>query len=195
MKIIGLTGGIGSGKSTILNLFQKLGIKTYNADESANQIINSDKETINSLKSVFGDSIYENGILNKKKLSRIVFNNSEKLNLLNSIIHPKVKLDFNKFCEKNMNDLYIVKEAALIFDINSEDFYDKIILVIAPLEDRIERVIKRDKTTREKVLKRVKSQLDHEKIAHKCDFVIKNLNQADLNKSVIEIHNNLLDSI
>ena len=195
MKIIGLTGGIGSGKSTILNLFQKLGIKTYNADESANQIINSDKETINSLKSVFGESIYENEILNKKKLSRIVFDNSEKLNLLNSIIHPKVKLDFNKFCEKNMNDLYIVKEAALIFDINSEDFYDKIILVTAPLEDRIERVIKRDKTTREKVLKRVKNQLDHEKIAHKCDFVIKNLNQADLNKSVIEIHNNLLDSI
>ena len=96
MKIIGLTGGIGTGKSTILNLFKKLGINTYNADESAKQIINSDTETIKSVKNVFGDDIYENGVLNTNKTSRIVFNNPEKLALLNSIIHPKVRVDFKK---------------------------------------------------------------------------------------------------
>ncbi|MEK9755652.1 MAG: dephospho-CoA kinase [Bacteroidota bacterium] len=195
MKIIGLTGGIGTGKSTILNLFKKLGINTFNADESAKQIINTDLETIKSVKRVFGDSIYEKGVLNKKKISRIVFNSSEKLALLNSIIHPKVAVDFNKFCEKNKNDHYVVKEAALIFDTNSEEKYDKIILVTAPLEERIERVMKRDKITREKVLKRIKSQLDHEKLSHKCDFVINNLNEAGLIVLVNEIHNTILDSI
>lgn len=195
MKIIGLTGGIGTGKSTILNLFKKLGINTYNADESAKQIINSDTETIKSVKNVFGDDIYENGVLNTNKTSRIVFNNPEKLALLNSIIHPKVRVDFNKFCEKNKNDHYVVKEAALIFDTNSEDKYDKIILVTAPLEERIKRVMKRDKTTREKVLKRIESQLDHEKLTHKCDFIIDNINEDRLNNFVNEIHYALIKSI
>jgi len=194
MKIIGLTGGIGTGKSTILNLFKKLGVNTYNADESAKQIINSDAETIKLVKREFGDDIYENGVLNTNKISRIVFNNPEKLALLNSIIHPKVRVDFNKFCEKNKNDHYVVKEAALIFDTNSQDKYDKIILVTAPLEERIKRVMKRDKTTRGKVLKRIKSQLDHEKLTHKCDFIIDNINKDSLNNFVKEIHYTLLKS-
>ena len=97
MKIIGLTGGIGSGKSTILELFKFLGVKTYSADESAKKLVNTDPYLINLIKSSFGDNIYDKGILNSRKLSKIVFEDTEKLKLLNSIIHPAVAKDFKLF--------------------------------------------------------------------------------------------------
>ena len=128
MKIIGLTGGIGSGKSTVLKLFKNLGIRTYSADISAKQLVNSDEKLIDLIKTSFGNNIYKDNILDSKKLSKIVFGNTEKLKLLNSIIHPVVALDFKNFLEIN-NDDYIVKEAAIIFETKSESNYDKIILI------------------------------------------------------------------
>ena len=97
MKIIGLTGGIGSGKSTVLKLFKNLGIRTYSADISAKQLVNSDEKLIDLIKTSFGNNIYKDNILDSKKLSKIVFGNTEKLKLLNSIIHPVVALDFKNF--------------------------------------------------------------------------------------------------
>ncbi|MDC1034084.1 dephospho-CoA kinase [Flavobacteriaceae bacterium] len=191
MKIIGLTGGIGSGKSTVLELFKILGVKTYSADESAKKLANTDPYLINLIKSSFGENIYDKGQLNSKKLSDIVFEDKEKLKLLNSIIHPAVAKDFKLFLNSNNED-YIVKEAAIIFETKSENNYDKIILIQSPLEIRIERVINRDNISREEVMKRINNQLDENLIIDKCDYVISNENKEDLEDKVLSIHLDLI---
>ena len=191
MKIIGLTGGIGSGKSTVLELFKILGVKTYSADESAKKLVNTDPYLINLIKSSFGENIYDKGQLNSKKLSKIVFEDTEKLKLLNSIIHPEVAKDFKLFLNSNNED-YIVKEAAIIFETKSENNYDKIILIQSPLEIRIERVINRDNISREEVMKRINNQLDENLIIDKCDYVISNENKEDLEDKVLSIHLDLI---
>lgn len=191
MKIIGLTGGIGSGKSTVLELFKILGVKTYSADESAKKLVNTDPYLINLIKSSFGENIYDKGQLNSKKLSKIVFEDTEKLKLLNSIIHPAVAKDFKLFLNSNNED-YIVKEAAIIFETKSENNYDKIIFIQSPLEIRIERVINRDNISREEVMKRINNQLDENLIIDKCDYVISNENKEDLEDKVLSIHHDLI---
>ena len=173
MKIVGLTGGIGSGKSTVLNLFKSHGVKTFSADLSAKKLVNSDKLLINLIKDSFGNNIYKNNILDSKKLSSIVFDNPDKLQILNSIIHPAVASDFKYFLEMN-NDHYIIKEAAIIFETKSENNYNKIILVRAPLETRIERVMNRDKVSKKEVMKRIENQVDESSIIDKCDYIIDN---------------------
>jgi len=187
MKIIGLTGGIGSGKSTVLELFKILGVKTYSADESAKKLVNTDPNLINLIKSSFGNNIYDKGSLNTRKLSKIVFEDTEKLKLLNSIIHPAVARDFKLFLN-SINEDYIVKEAAIIFETKSENNYDKIIFIQSPLEIRIERVIMRDNISREEVMKRINNQLDENLIINKCDYVIANKNIKDLEAKVLSIH-------
>jgi dephospho-CoA kinase len=191
MKIIGLTGGIGSGKSTVLELFKILGVKTYSADVSAKKLVNTDPYLINLIKSSFGENIYDKGQLNSKKLSNIVFEDKEKLKLLNSIIHPAVAKDFKLFLNSNNED-YIVKEAAIIFETKSESNYDKIILIQSPLEIRIERVINRDNISRGEVIKRINNQLDENLIIDKCDYVISNENKEDLEDKVLSIHLDLI---
>jgi len=187
MKIIGLTGGIGSGKSTVLELFKNLGVKTYSADESAKKLVNTDPNLINLLKSSFRINIYHYGLLNPRKISKIVFEDTEKLKLLNSIIHPAVARDFKLFLN-SINEDYIVKEAAIIFETKSENNYDKIIFIQSPLEIRIERVIMRDNISREEVMKRINNQLDENLIIDKCDYVISNENKEDLEDKVLSIH-------
>ena len=191
MKIVGLTGGIGSGKSTVLKQFEDLGIKTYSADKAAKKLINSDEDLIESIKSLFGDNIYDNNILDTIKLSKIVFQDSHKLESLNSIIHPAVAKDFKSFIKTNHGD-YIVKEVAIIFETNTEDNYDKIILVRAPIEDRIKRVVLRDNITKDDVLRRVNNQIDDSTIIDKCDYIIDNNDLTELKEKVINIHMDLI---
>ena len=191
MKIIGLTGGIGSGKSSVLNQFENLGINTYCADKAAKKLINSDKDLIKSIKNLFGDNIYENNILDSVKLSKIVFKDPYKLKSLNSIIHPAVAKDFESFIKNNNGD-YIVKEVAIIFETNTEDNYNKIILIRAPLEERIKRVILRDNLSREDVIRRVNNQIDDSTIIDNCDYVIENINLKDLKEKVLKIHKDLI---
>ena len=193
MKIIGLTGGIGSGKSSVLEIFKKIGIITYNADESAKELISSDKKIIYSIKQLFGEDIYNENELNSKLVSKIVFNDKEKLNFLNSIIHPAVALDFNKFCLRHRNESYIVKEAAIIFETKTENLFKKIIYVKAPQEVRIDRVMQRDNLSRDDVLNRIQNQINETSIIDKCDFVIDNINYNELEQKVLEIHNTLIN--
>ena len=191
MKIVGLTGGIGSGKSTVLNQFENLGINTYCADKAAKKLINSDKDLIKSIKNLFGDNVYKNNILDTVMLSKIVFEDPHKLKSLNSIIHPAVAKDFESFI-KTKNGDYIVKEVAIIFETNTEDNYNKIILIRAPLEERIKRVILRDNLSREDVIKRVNNQIDDSTIIDNCDYVIENINLKDLKEKVLKIHKDLI---
>ena len=171
MKIIGLTGGIGSGKSSVLEIFKKIGISTYNADESAKKLISSDKKIIYSIKQLFGEDIYDKNELNSKLVSKIVFNDKEKLKSLNSIIHPAVAIDFDNFCFKHRDESYIVKEAAIIFETKTENLFNKIIYVKAPKEIRIDRVMQRDNLSRDDVLNRMQNQINETSIIDKCDFI------------------------
>ena len=192
MKIIGLTGGIGSGKSSVLEIFKKIGISTYNADESAKKLISSDKKIIYLIKQLFGEDIYDKNELNSKLVSKIVFNDKEKLKSLNSIIHPAVAIDFDNFCFKHRDETYIVKEAAIIFETKTENLFNKIIYVKAPKEIRVDRVMQRDNLSRDDVLNRIQNQINETSIIDKCDFIIDNINFSELEEKVIEIHNTLI---
>lgn len=172
-KIIGLTGGIGSGKTSIAKYFEQKGIPVYIADERA-KIVSSKPEVVKKIISAFGQEILdENNNISKEKLAKIVFTNSQKLQLLNSIIHPEVKKDFTEWIKKQ-NKPFVIKEAAILFESGSYKDCDIIITITAPIEERINRVMKRDKTTREKVLDRISNQWSDEQRIEKSDFVIEN---------------------
>lgn len=172
-KIIGLTGGIGSGKTTIANHFMAAGIPVYIADDEARKIMQSD-EIKEEIRKNFGNTVFENGILNREKLAQVVFSDPNKLKLLNAIIHPAVKKHFHKWILNHKNAPYIIYEAAILFESGSYKDCDKIITVTAPLDSRIQRVIERDNTTREQVLKRINSQWNDDQRIEKSDFVIEN---------------------
>ena len=173
-KIIGLTGGIGSGKTTVANYFKSCGIPIYIADDEAKKIMQS-VDILKAIKDSFGTAIFENEILNREKLAKIVFNNPERLEKLNSIVHPAVKKHFEQWLLQNQAAPYVIYEAAILFESGRYKDCDIIITVTAPIESRIERVIKRDKTTRELVLKRINAQWTDEKRISKSDFIIENI--------------------
>lgn len=185
-KIIGLTGGIGSGKTMVAKYFKSLGIPVYIADDEARKLMTSDN-IINTLSNEFGKEILENGILNREKLAQLVFNNPKKLQKLNSIVHPEVKKHFDNWVEKHKNYPFVVKEAAILFESGSYKYCDTIITVTAPLETRLQRVMKRDKTDRESILKRIENQWTDEQRIAKSNYVIHNLSVESTKKQVNEI--------
>lgn len=182
-KIIGLTGGIGSGKTTIANHFMAAGIPVYIADDEA-RILMQSAAIIDEIQKNFGSAIFENGILNRQKLAEIVFNNPEKLKLLNGIIHPAVKKHFDDWVIKHKKSPFVIYEAAILFESGNYKNCDKIITVTAPLELRINRVIQRDQTTRENVLKRINMQWDDNQRIVNSDFVIENI-EAEMTKTEV----------
>ena len=173
-KIIGLTGGIGSGKTTVANYFKSFGIPIYIADDEARKIMKS-ADIIEAIKNSFGDAIFENEILNRDKLAKIVFNNPKKLEKLNNIVHPAVKNHFEQWLMQNQSAPYVIYEAAILFESGRYKDCDLIVTVVAPIESRIERVIKRDNSTRELVLKRINAQWTDEERILKSDFIIENI--------------------
>ncbi len=188
MKIIGLTGGIGSGKTIVAEVFEKLGIPVYNSDIEAKQLMNTDSDIINKLKTVFGYDIYsDKNILNRKKLAKLIFNNKEKLNTVNSIVHPAVKKHFNNWV-KEQTSSYVIKETAILFETGIYKDVDKIITVIAPAELRIKRVMKRDNLTRDEIIKRMSNQTDDEIKVKQSDFVIVNDEKTLIIPEILKIH-------
>ncbi|CAM3936823.1 dephospho-CoA kinase [Flavobacterium sinopsychrotolerans] len=173
-KIIGLTGGIGSGKTTVANYFKSYGIPVYIADDEARKIMQS-ADIMEAIKDLFGADVFENETLNREKLAKIVFNNPESLEKLNGIVHPAVKKHFEQWLLQNLEAPYVIYEAAILFESGRYKDCDIIITVTAPIESRIQRVIKRDNTTRELVLKRINAQWTDEKRISKSDFVIENI--------------------
>ncbi|MES2578591.1 MAG: dephospho-CoA kinase [Bacteroidota bacterium] len=185
-KIIGLTGGIGSGKTTIANYFKSFGIPVYIADEEARKIMQS-VEIISAIKNVFGDTVFENEKLNREELAKIVFNNPEKLEKLNNIVHPAVKKHFEQWLLQHTAAPYVIYEAAILFESGSYKNCDLIITVTAPIELRIQRVVERDKTTRELVLKRINAQWTDEQRISKSDFIIENTSMETTKLEVVKI--------
>ena len=185
-KIIGLTGGIGSGKTMVANYIKSLGYSVYFADEEAKKILDTE-EVIISVKKQFGNDIITNNKIDKDKLSKIVFNNPYSLKQLNAIIHPLVKKHFEKWINGHSNELFVFKEAAILFESGSYKQCDYIITITAPIETRIQRVINRDNTSEDAVLKRIKNQWTDEQRIAKSDFVIENISMDDTQKKVEEI--------
>lgn len=172
-KTIGLTGGIGSGKTTIANHFSSLGIPVYIADLEARKIMQS-PEIIDALKQTFGDSIFDGTTLRREKLAEIVFDRPEKLKQLNTIVHPAVKTHYKKWLAAHQSFPFVMYESAILFESGNYTEFDILITVTAPLDIRIERVIQRDKVSRDQVLKRINAQWTDEQRIAKSDYVIEN---------------------
>jgi len=174
MVKVGLTGGIGSGKTTVSNFLLDYGIPVYNSDSKGKTLMSTNLELKNNIVSIFGERVYDNGILNTNLLSSIVFNDSTKIEQLNNLVHPKVARDFNQWVGKNNNKPILVKEAAILIESGAYLNMDKIILVVSKKLTRINRVSKRDSTDLESIEKRINHQLtDNEKIKY-ADYIIEN---------------------
>ena len=174
MVKVGLTGGIGSGKTTVSNFLLDYGIPVYNSDSKGKTLMSTNLELKNNIVSIFGERVYDNGILNTNLLSSIVFNDSSKIEQLNNLVHPKVAQDFNQWVGKNNNQPILVKEAAILIESGAYLNMDKIILVVSKKLTRINRVSKRDSTDLESIEKRINHQLtDNEKIKY-ADYIIEN---------------------
>ena len=186
-KIIGLTGGIGSGKSTVASYIASKGIPVYIADDEAKKIMEL-PEVILEVQQLFDENVLlENKQLNRTKIAEIVFKNPRKLQELNAIIHPKVKQHFINWLKQYEDYPFIVKEVAILFETGGDASCDKIILVTAPEEVRIKRVMQRDKTERINVKNRIKNQLSDKEKKAKSDFVIENIDMNNTMKQVDKV--------
>ena len=170
---LGLTGGIGSGKTFVSAIFSKLGIPVFNADDQARKCMSENEVLKQEIQNVFGDNVYHDGLLQNKVLADIVFNNNQKLEGLNKLVHPVVRQRFDSWSVEQTSRI-IIKEAAILFESDSHVDIDKVICVSAPEESRIERVIKRDNTSREQVLRRIEIQMPQNEKEKLSDFVIIN---------------------
>jgi dephospho-CoA kinase len=184
---VGLTGGIGSGKSVVAKVFETLGIPVYYADDAAKKLMNTDEELKTSVIKIFGNDAYINGELNRKYIASIVFNDKEKLELLNSLTHPATIRDAEEWIKRQTSP-YIIKEAALLFESGANKNLDYVIGVSAPLPLRIKRVIARDHSTEEEIMKRINRQMDEEDKMKRCDFVITNNEEELVIPQVLELH-------
>ncbi|NOZ34503.1 MAG: dephospho-CoA kinase [Chlorobi bacterium] len=195
MNIIGLTGGIGSGKTIVSQVFMRLGIAVYNSDTEAKIIMNSDSDIINKLKMIFGYDIYDKrNQLDRKKLAQHIFNNKDKLNTVNSIVHPAVKKHFTNWINKQQSP-YIIKETAILFESGIYKDVKKIITVIAPLELRIKRIKERDNMTDDKIIQRINNQTDDNfKIKH-SDYIIINDEKELIIPQILKIHEKLTENL
>ena len=191
MKKIGITGGIGSGKTYVASVFQSLGIPIFNADIQAKKIMTYSGKLRKLVKEEFGNDIYKDADLNKEKLSSIVFSNSDKLQKLNSLVHPIIKEEFNNWCNSQTSP-YVIKEAAILFESKSHLGLDAVICVSASLELRKKRLLKRENYTEKEIQNRIENQIRQEDKEKQSDYIIVNDEKDLLLPQIIKIHEELL---
>ncbi|NNL15776.1 MAG: dephospho-CoA kinase [Flavobacteriaceae bacterium] len=192
MTIVGLTGGIGSGKTTVANFFEDLRVPVYFADIEAKKLMNRSKVLQRKIKALFGEEAYVNNELNRPYLASKIFNNENLLQKMNAIVHPKVGKHFDRWV-KNQNAPYVIKEAAVIFENDSYKNYDFIITVVADKKARMKRILKRDLTTQQKIKAIMKNQWVDSKKVRLSDFVINNKSFENTREQVDSIHRKLLN--
>ena len=173
MKKLGLTGGIGVGKTYVSKVFQHMGIPIFNADVEAKNCMAEDKELMQNIKTSFGENMYDNGVLQKERLAKIVFNNSARLAELNALVHPVVKQRFEDWCTQQTAEL-VIKEAAILFESDAHFGLDAVICVSAAEQIRIARVQKRDRSSITEIKSRMDKQMPQSKKEELADFVIVN---------------------
>lgn len=187
MLKIGLTGGIGSGKSTVAKVFEVLGMPVYYADDAAKKLMNEEGSLKQQIQKIFGATAYRNGQLDRKYVADIVFKKPDKLQLLNALVHPATINDAQKWMQRQRTS-YAIKEAALIFESGAQQQLDYVIGVYAPTPLRIQRTMQRDGITEEEVIARINKQLDENSKMQLCDFVIVNDEEQLLIPQVVEVH-------
>jgi len=191
MKKIGLTGGIGSGKSTVAEIFRKLGVLVFVSDQVAKTLQDENAEVKKAIIEIFGKEVYANEKLDRVKIASIVFSDKKKLEQLNAIVHPAVGKAFEEFCKKNNVAKYVLKEAAILFEIGDNKNLDGMIVVTAPVDVRMQRVMMRDGITKEEILKRMKNQWSEEEKIKKADDVIVNDGKELVLPQVIAVNEKL----
>lgn len=191
---LGVTGGIGSGKTSVCKVFTVLGIPVFSADRIAREIMDRDRNIIMKINSIAGKDLYSNGYLDRMALASLIFNNNALLEKVNSLVHPVV---FDHFAtwEKNQTTPYVIMEAAILFESGASKLVDKIATIVAPVEERISRVTQRSKLSRQQVLERMKNQLDDEARIKLSDYVIHNSENDMVIPAILEIHADILKSI
>ena len=195
MLKVGLTGGIGSGKTLVSKIFKHLGVPVFNADQEAKKIVNADPEIIKTLKKRFGNSIYSDNGIDRKKLADIIFNDEKALKKVNQIIHPKVREYFNIWAKNNLHLPYVIEEAAILFESKANVDMDFTINVQANELIRIKRVVDRDNVSKDLVKSRMNNQMSDKERGSLADFTIDNDGDKMILAQVIKIHNKILKRI
>lgn len=187
MKKIAICGGIGSGKSTVCQMFAERGVAIYDSDSRAKALMNESEPLRKALKAEFGAECYEGGVLNRPYLAQRVFASPEQLAKLNAIVHPAVKEDFLRWAEEQSGD-YVILESAILYESGFDSLVDKVVAVLAPLPLRIERAMQRDGASREQIEARIKAQMSDDELMARADFAIVNFQLEDVEKDVVELN-------
>jgi dephospho-CoA kinase len=191
---LGITGGIGSGKTSVCRVFEVLNIPVFSADKVAQGIMESNKEIIERINAIAGIDLYKSGKLDRMKLANIIFNNNSLLNKVNSLVHPVV-FDYFRRWVPEQTAPYVIMEAAILFESGASEIVDRIATIIAPEEERIQRVIVRNKLSREQITERMMNQMDDEKRAKNSYYIINNSENEMIIPAILDIHNDILNFI
>jgi len=194
MLKVGITGGIGSGKTTICEIFTQLGIPVFHSDAEANKLLNT-AEVIDFYKKEFGEIVFSNGLLDKQKVANLIFKNPEALQKVNGFIHPLVNKNFKDWTLSQKNCNYVIKESALLLEGNNRGDLSYIVLVLAPLELRIKRVMLRDQTDENAILERIKNQTSDDEKMKLADFIISNDVQSLVLPQILTLHKMFLKEV
>lgn len=187
MKKIAICGGIGSGKSTVCQMFAERGVAIYDSDSRAKALMNESEPLRKALMAEFGAECYEGGVLNRSYLAQRVFASPEQLAKLNAIVHPAVKSDFLAWADMQSGD-YVILESAILYESGFDALVDKVVAVLAPLPLRLERAMQRDGASREQIEARIKAQMSDDELMARADFAIVNFQLEDVEKDVVELN-------
>lgn len=188
---LGITGGIGSGKTSVCRVFNVLGIPVFSADPEAQMIMNEDEEVRKAINEIAGRNIYPGGILDRMALASLIFNDQESLKKVNDLVHPMVFGNFISWAEKQTTP-YVIMEAAILFESGASKLVDRVATIIAPVEERISRVTFRNRLTREQVMERIRNQMTDEERIKRSDYVINNSENAMIIPVILRIHEDII---
>jgi dephospho-CoA kinase len=191
---LGVTGGIGSGKTSVCKVFTVLGVPVFSADRAAREIIDGNEDIKEAINSIAGKDLYINGSLDRMALATLIFNNTKLLEKVNSLVHPVVFEHFEIWL-KEQSSRYVIMEAAILFESGASKLVDRIATIIAPVEERLNRVILRSRLSREQVMERMKNQMDDETRIRLSDYIISNSENDMIIPAILKIHEDILANL
>lgn len=191
---LGVTGGIGSGKTSVCRVFNVLGIPVFSADPEAQKVMNRDEKIINEINKIAGRNLYKDGFLNRMELASLIFNDPDLLSKVNALVHPVVFANFERWSAEQTSP-YSIMEAAILFESGASKLVDRIVTVVAPMEERLARVIRGNKLSRKQILERIKNQMDDESRIKLSDYVIRNSENDMIIPAILKIHEDLLNHL
>ncbi|HEX2970168.1 MAG TPA: dephospho-CoA kinase [Bacteroidales bacterium] len=191
---LGITGGIGSGKSTICKIFSVLGIPSFSADTAASEIMESDSEIKSKLNTLTGTDLYIEGFMNRKELAGIIFNDPSVLGKVNALVHPAVFRKFESWA-LDQNSPYVIMEAAILIESGAASLVDRVATVVAPMEERIARVMRRSSMSKEQIQERMRNQIDDNERIKQSDYIIMNSENDMIIPAILEIHKDILNNL